>query len=365
MTVTIDKDIFVENLSLATKFTSTRSITTQALQGVCLEFEKGKLHIYSTNLNSFFHTQIPVKGEVEQRLVIEPRRIIEFLSLLSPGEVELGVEKNKIVCRQTKTKGVFEVSDAADFPQPPVVEEEPKSIPVAQLERQVPFVAFSASRDETRPALTAINFDQKENSQVMVSTDGFRLSLVPLKKNILNASALVPGEFLQEVVRQAKGKENMEIAVSDKEKTLKVVVGEKEFYTRLISEQFPPYEKVIPAGHTTTVTVSVDELIRAVKLVSIFARDVSNIVVMEVDKGTISVKPKHEGGDETGTSIEAVVEGDAMKTAFNYKFILDYLQHVQKKQITIELLRPDAPVVFRQEGMDGALHIIMPVRIQA
>ena len=45
-------------------------------------------------------------------------------------------------------------------------------------------------------------------------------------------------------------------------------------------------------------------------------------------------------------------------------FLLDFLNHAQEENVVIEILRPDAPVVFKLEKKDNYLHIIMPVRIQ-
>ncbi len=361
----IDRDVFVETLTLATKFCSTRSLATQALQGVCLKLEKDSLGVFATNLNTYFHTKLTIKTDVQQQLVVDPRKVIEFLNLLQPGEVELEAQTNKLVCKQGRAKGAFEVVDAQDFPALPNILVDGREIQIEAVEQVIPFVAFAASKDETRPALTAIKFEQKDAKQALVSTDGFRLSLAQLDKQLISEEALVPADFLQEVLRSSKNDQTLKLALSQEEKTLKITAGKKEFYTRLISEQFPLYEKVIPSANVTKVTVSTQELARAVKLVSIFARDTSNIIVVGVEKDTLNVQPKQDQASEAGTSIEASVVGEQMKLAFNYKFLLDYLQHIQSKQVIMELLRPDAPVVFRQEGVENQLHIIMPVRIQS
>ena len=65
-----------------------------------------------------------------------------------------------------------------------------------------------------------------------------------------------------------------------------------------------------------------------------------------------------------GTYQDAKIEGESQKIAFNYKYLIDFLNQASKKKIVIELLRSDAPVVFRIEGVSNFFHIIMPVRIQ-
>ena len=40
------------------------------------------------------------------------------------------------------------------------------------------------------------------------------------------------------------------------------------------------------------------------------------------------------------------------------------LESLNEKEIVVEILRPDAPVVFKAKGNETFVHIIMPVRIQ-
>ena len=58
------------------------------------------------------------------------------------------------------------------------------------------------------------------------------------------------------------------------------------------------------------------------------------------------------------------MDGEEQKVAFNFKFLVDFLNHASGDTIQIEILRSDAPVVFRMKDNTSFFHIIMPVRIQ-
>ncbi len=177
---------------------------------------------------------------------------------------------------------------------------------------------------------------------------------------------LIPAAFLTDVSRSVKDQKDVNFTVSDTEKMFVVRAGEDTYFTRLIDGEFPPFEKVVPNEHVTQVVVDKEEFLRNVKLVSILARDYSNIIVLDVVKDGFHIRPKTEAGDEGGAFQEAEVKGDAMQVAFNYKFVLEYLNAMSgAENITIELLRSDAPVVFRTPKEKDFLHIIMPVRIQS
>lgn len=366
MKINIDKDLLLENLNVASRFASNRFSSIASLQGVLLETKDKTINIYATNLTSFFHTKIKNPVVEEQKIVFDPKKVVEFLSLLTPGVIEFSIEEKQLVIRKDKTRGSFALIDAADFPYPPILKEKEEKIKTDVLKKHLPLVLFAASSDDTRPVLNGVNFLAQDEDFTIVATDGFRLSLLKLKKDEDMPQMLVPKGFLEEAMRLAKDEKEMGLSFSEKEKVVAFSFGDTRVYSRLIGEgDFPPFEKVLPDSAKTKAIVEKDEFLRNIKIVSVFARDVSNIVLMSFDKDGITLSPKTEREGENTTLQEAEVEGESQKVAFNFKFVLDFLAHVSEKKVIVEVLRPDAPVVFRIEGNKEFLHIIMPVRIQA
>jgi DNA polymerase-3 subunit beta len=364
MQITTNKESFLKAITQASRFTSSRVGVTAGLQGILFINKKKELHIYSTNLNTFFHTVLSSETEEEGRFLLDPHKIMEFISLLNDGEISLLIEKDKIYISQKKTKGSFSFLANSDFPTPPFVGEGGQTIDVKKLEELISLVLFSASRDLSRPVLSGINFVEKEGDMDIVATDGFRLSLFHMKNELNMKSMLIPADFLLELMRNIKEKKSVTMNYLDKEKMVYFKTDSDEYYTRLIEGDFPPYERVIPVEKKTTVIIEKNDLIRNVKLISVFARDFSSIIVCQFKKGELILSPKAEGGAENSTTQEIELEGDEMKVAFNFKFLLEFLNTINEDKVIIELLRPDAPVVLKTQKQKDYLHIIMPVRIQ-
>lgn len=365
MKIVLDKQTLLDKLSIAGRFSSNKLSSIPSLQGICLESSENTLQIYSTNLNQYYHTSISAKGEGETKIVVEGTKLSEFLNLIPNGPVTLESDEKKITITKDKIKGNFATMVLDDFP--PLPQAKDMGVPTqTTIFRQVANVLFSAARDESRPILAAINFVEKEGELLMVSTDGFRLSLARSKTKEKYPPMLIPAAFLTDVSRSVKDSKNVEFAISNSEKIFVIKLGSDTFYTRLIDGEFPPFEKVVPNEHKTHIVVDHEELLRNVKIVSILARDHSNILIFDVVSNGIHIRPKTESGDEGGAFQEAEVKGDPMQVAFNYKFVYEYLNAVNGSQkIIIELLRPDAPVVFRSSEEKDFVHIIMPVRIQS
>ena len=363
MEFTLSKDLLVEQLQLASRFTSNRLASTSALQGVLLKVEESTLHIFSTNLNAYFHTTIVLKDPIKAKVIVEPKKILEFLMLLNPGDITISINEKQVVIAQAKTRGSFPVIMADDFPLPPLMKEEEQKMDAQEFVKKLPLVLFTASNDDTRPVLTGVNFVNSDGEFLMVSTDGFRLSIIKEKRSLSLPSMIIPSDFLSELIRNVKTEKNLSFVYSEEEKIMKFSIGNTDFYTRLIDGDFPPFERVVPTEMKTKVIVDRSEFIRNIKLISIFAREYSNIVICEFTKEGLTLKPKKEADQENTTSQEIEIEGEDQKVAFNLKYVLDLLNHIHEDTIVIELLRSDAPVCFKIEKDPSFLHIIMPVRI--
>ncbi len=141
---------------------------------------------------------------------------------------------------------------------------------------------------------------------------------------------------------------------------------EADLVSRIIEGQFPNYRQVIPTSHSTKVTVSRDDLLKATKLASYFARDAANIVRFAVDPGQevplVVSATAAEVGDNT-SRVDATVDGQATAIAFNSRFVADALGSLTASEVALELGGPLAPGVVRIVGDESYLHVVMPLRI--
>ncbi|MDO8567157.1 MAG: DNA polymerase III subunit beta, partial [Dehalococcoidales bacterium] len=143
-----------------------------------------------------------------------------------------------------------------------------------------------------------------------------------------------------------------------------------ELVSQLIQGTFPNYAQLIPQSHNTRVVVSVDEFLRATKTASIFARDGSGIVRLVITPGKESAPGKvtvsarsEELGDDVG-EIDAIVEGDEAKIAFNGKYLVDVLSVLHETQVALETTSPSSPGVVKPVGADDYMHVVMPMFVQ-
>ncbi|MCA9371843.1 DNA polymerase III subunit beta [Candidatus Woesebacteria bacterium] len=364
MTLNIQKDTLIEKLTQASLFSSEKINTNTALRGVLLEFKGKTMQILATDLNRYFESSMPLPEETKQKkIIITTRKLLEFLQLLPSGEITISFQESTLVIKQGTKKGSFPIEQTQDFPYPPSFKKAKKLKEPQNLFEDATTVLFSASKDDTRPILTGVYVSIEEKERTVVTTDGFRLSLSQQETEEKEQQLIIPASFIRDVIKNIDIKKTTTYYLEE-EKMICVEYKNTKYYSRLIEGTFPQYERVLPTEKEATIEINKEELERNVKIISIFARDYSNVIVFCFEKDKLLLRPKKQGNKENSIEMEAKQKGNEITIAFNYKYILDFLNNTKGEFITIDLLRSDAPVVFKDKKQPHLTHIIMPVRIQ-
>ena len=142
-----------------------------------------------------------------------------------------------------------------------------------------------------------------------------------------------------------------------------------DMMSQLIQGTFPNYQQLIPKSYVTRSVVDVAEFLRATRLATVFARDGSGIVRLQMNSngaepGRVVVSARSEEiGDNMG-EIDAAVEGDPAKVAFNSRYLADVLAELGSGQVALETTSPSSPGVFHPVGSDDYTHVVMPMFVQ-
>ena len=70
-----------------------------------------------------------------------------------------------------------------------------------------------------------------------------------------------------------------------------------------------------------------------------------------------------EVGDNVG-EVDAMVEGEEDKIAFNNKFLADVLGVLHEDKVILETTNPSSPGLIRPVGTDNYIHVVMPMFVQ-
>jgi DNA polymerase-3 subunit beta len=351
--------------------------TLPITNNVLLATDEGRLKLVATNLEMAISCWIGAKIEEEGAITVPARLLTEFVSSLPSDTIDVALSP------QTKTLGLkcarFEARisgvDAKDFPPIPSVDEGiTTKVEVEALRQGINQVVFAAATEESRPVLTGVCAQFSGDSLTLAAADGFRLAVykLPIAAPVSQETeVIIPGRTLAELNRLiADQEESVDITLNPNKSQVLFRLKNVELISQLIQGTFPNYSQLIPQSSNTKVIVSVADFLRATKTASIFARDGSGIVRLmitpggEVSPGKLSVSARSEEiGDDVG-EIDATVEGEESKIAFNGKYLTDVLSVLSEAQVALETTNPSSPGLIRPVGTDNYTHVVMPMFVQ-
>ncbi len=361
------------NISRAVAARATLPVT----QNVLLEGDNGQLKLTATNTEISISTWIGAQIEGEGSVTVPARMLNDFVNSLPGQTVQIDFQTDPVGVIVTCDKFTATINGIAaeEFPPIPTVEGGASvTIPADAFRGALERVVFAAATDDSRPVLTGVKVELAEDSFTLAAADGFRLAVETGK---LGASVseevgvIVPAKTLAEVERLlGDGSSSVELSVDANGRSAKFKLDTSEIVTALVQGTFPDYEKLIPTSYGTKATIDLASMVQATRAASIFARDGSGIIRVIVNPGdgdapgSVKIISRAEEVGSNENELDASVEGEESKVAFNSKFLMDVLNVLSGDDVDIETTTPSSPGVFRSAKHEGYTHVVMPMFVQ-
>ncbi|MFC1907444.1 DNA polymerase III subunit beta [Chloroflexota bacterium] len=363
-------------LNMVGRAVATRT-TLPITNNVLIETDESRLKLVATNLEMAISCWIGAKVEEEGAITVPARLLIEFISSLPADKIDIALASGTKVLGLQCARFEARISgvDAKDFPPIPKVDEGiTAKVDVEALRQGISRVVFAAATEESRPVLTGVDARFNGDTLTLAAADGFRLAVytLPLASPVSQETeVIIPARSLAELNRlMGDQEEAVDITINPNKSQALFRMKDIELVSQLVQGTFPQYEQLIPQSSSTRAVVDVAEFLRASKTASIFARDGSGIVRLVVTPGgeltpgrlTVSARSE-EVGDDVG-EIDAMVDGEEAKIAFNGKYLADVLGVLREPQVSLETTNPSSPGVIRPVGVDNYVHVVMPMFVQ-
>ena len=363
-------------LGIVGRAVATRS-TLPITQNVLLSTDRSMLKLSATNLEIGITTWVGAMVEEEGAITVPARLLSDFVDSLPAERIDLNVTQRpkavELSC--ARSQATINGTDAEEFPPIPTVEEGlAAKLDVRKLRTAIAQVAFAAATEESRPVLTGVKLEMEGDDFTMAAADGFRLAVH--KEKLVEpvaetASVIIPAKTLQEISRFLGDQdEPVEMMMSPSKGQALFKLKSIEVVSQLIQGVFPNYGQLIPQSYQTRAVFDLQEFQRAARTASIFARDGSGIVRLQVVPGTdggsgkIIISARAEEVGEHTDEIDTEIEGDEAKIAFSCRYLLDVLGVLERGKVALEATSPSSPGVFRPTTTDDYVHVVMPMFVQ-
>lgn len=374
---------FSKALGIVGKAVATRA-TLPITNNVLIAARDSQIKLCATNLeiaiSCWFGTMVDEEGSI----TVPARLLNEFVGSLPPERVDMALHDHNLDLKCARFEATMSGLSADDFPPIPAVgdgvvyEIDPEDLRLA-----ISQVVFATASEDTRPVLTGVSAEFEGESLTMAAADGFRLAVhkAPLASKVdERTEVIIPGKALTQLGGLLADQEGtVQVAISPNKSQvlfrlsnmkLGETVAQVEVVSQLLQGTFPNYKQLIPQTYATKGIVNTSEFLRATKTASIFARDGSGIVRLQMvpggagQSGKLSISARSEQVGENMGELDMVIDGEAAKIAFNGRYVSDVLNAVHEEEIALETTTPSSPGVFRPVGSDRYIHIIMPMFVQ-
>ncbi len=354
--------------------------TLPVLSNILLATDSGRLKLAATNLEVGITCWIGAKIDEDGAVTIPAKLLSDVVGSLPNDKINLNLDVRtqsvNLTCArfENNIKGI----EADEFPVIPTISDRrpTASFPPDLLRETIDQVAFAAATDDTRPVLMGVLIRMRGNKVSFAAADGFRLAqrVIELPEPVAEPQeVVVPARALLELSRIIGDVEGpVEVTVTPGGGQILFHTQDIDLVSRLIEGKFPDIERVIPSSYTTRTILETQELAKAVKLSSYFASAsaAANIVRLVMEPGgelgpgrlTITANAA-EVGDNKGM-VDGMVHGNGGQIALNAKFLAEAISAIKTPQVALETQTAQNPAVFRPVGVEGYVHIVMPMTIR-
>ena len=351
-----------------------KNINLPILNNVLIRAEQGNISFISTDLELGIINKKRGKVDKEGEFTFDSKILFDYISLLPNKKIDLELigDELSVKCENYNTK--IKGQNPEEFPLIPEIENsETYLVKVLNLKKSLSQVIFATSNSETRLELTGVLFEVIDSELLLVATDSYRLAERKVKleeKGKKNIRVIVPAKTTQELtrilsnVKDGSDKENEVVEIKISENQIKFLISGTEIISRLIEGQYPDYKQIIPSKSNTKANVSKQELVRAVKMSSLFSKTGINDINLDFpkDKNKIVVSSVMGQSGENITETDALVSGADNGIVVNFRYLLDCLNNISSENVVLEISDANTPCIIKAEGDDDYLYIIMPIK---
>ena len=355
------------------------------LANILLEANEETLSLAATDLDLSIRTQVPAVVEEAGKTTVSARKLAEITREWPEMELSIEVQDERLKLSgrlgdADNSEGAYSLSgiEAEEFPSMPTALDG-VSLSLGEDEAETNILAgminktvFAVSGDDTRPVFNGVLWRIDAQGMEMVATDGSRLACyrkeIDLQEQVQDdqeTAVIVPPQALNQIVKLL-GSHKGPVNVTLGETQILFDIGHAHLLSRLIEGPYVNYVQVIPQNNTKELKIASQELLPAVRRVSILSSSYTRQVRFKLNSGQVELSATSpEIGGEAREIVSAQYASEEIEVGYNAQYLMEILRRMDASEVRFELndhvtaalLRP----VEQKEGEDYFC-LLMPLR---
>jgi DNA polymerase-3 subunit beta len=342
------------------------------LEDFLFTLSDGELIITATDLETFTTTRIEVMGADKDGSVAVPAKILlDTLKKLPAQPVTFVINEETFGIEIKSAYGKYRLAgeNGQDFPNVPHTDEvDAITMNTAQLIQGINKTIFATSSDDLRPQMTGVNFEVGLNNLVLVATDAHKLVKYTFSEVTSNVatSFIVPKKALNLLKNALSTADTVKVAFNRANAFF--TFGSNHIVCRLIDARFPDYNAVIPTNNPNTLLVTRADFQHSLERIAIYANKTTNQVVLDLTENSLTISAQDlDFSNEATEQLACDYAGDALRIAFNAKFMVEMLNAMDAENIRMELSSPNRAAIIKplqyHRDKEDLLMLVMPVML--
>ena len=371
MTFTVSSKAINDALTMLSKVIASKNVLP-ILNDFIFRLEGDTLHMTAADTENMMTATVCItEGNGEGSFAINAKNMMEALKNMAemPLTFEFDETANKV--KVTYQNGVFSLptDSPEEFSQPyPIKTTLAVSIRENILQENVARTVFATAQDELRPVMNGIYFDLTDECLAVVASDGHQL--VRNKIFTVQATEDNKGSFIlpkkpAHILKNTLRKVDAVVSIAADDSRVEFITDTFTLNCRLIEGRYPNYNSVIPKNNPNTLTVDRTSLMAALKRVSPFANEQSQLMRFNIQQFNLRIEA--EDYDFSKTAEESVVaeyNGNDIKIGFKSGTLLGILDNIKSTEIQMQLADPSRAGLIlpsEQPEQQEILMLIMPM----
>jgi DNA polymerase-3 subunit beta len=346
--------------------------TLPILGNVLIHYGDKKITLTAYDLEMGVRHTFPAKTDGTGDLALPAKLLHEIISHLPEGELILDVDNsNRMTVRTESSEYDIHGIVSEEYPNFPDIKEKGSTFETTHdaLLDSLKKTTYASSKDSARTWTSGIYMLVEGKKLSLIATDGRRLAMdrcaIKGRAPKEGISALIPTKTMDDLLRILSLGYEGEVKITISKNMTQFELGDTIIVSHLLDAQFPDYQRVIPTDFKGKLVIGKEKLAQAIRGVSIVAkqREGRDMAILSTDGNVLTISAHVENVGSSKQKLQVEKEGEELKVAFNYQFLMDPIANIDNDEIELKYGGQLQPGLITIPEDEDYLYVIMPVRL--
>lgn len=334
------------------------------LQNVLIECSGKEATLTTTDLDISIRSKCVCEVEESGKTTLPVKLLFTAITKVNEGEVTIEVDaKERATISAGNARYKLAGISEKEFPRlPQDTDAFVYTLEKEKFKEMLRKVSYAASQDDTRRTLKGVLMSFKDSKLTMVATDGRRLAMIVEEVEFpkdAEKDIVLPSKTVCELQRSLNGEGTLSLIVQKSQICFKM--EELMIYSKLIEEQYPNYQQVIPKDTSEHIKIDRQLLLDALDRASVMTMDEAHSTKLIFESGKLTVTSAASDIGEAKDVVAIKYAGEKMEIMFNPSYVMDPLKAIVEDEVTLNLNDGHSPGVITCST--NFLYVLMPLRI--